>query len=207
MDQYKPAPRRTADQAKANANNKLSVAWQAMSKIELRTLTGMLFRQWRLILSVYGITMLLVLAILSQMSYRYTAEALMTIDERGSELIGQSDSLGSGVTFNNRVDTEVEILNSTSVALGVVDRLALWRDDEFGFKRLSLIAKLKNIVGLASQREKTPDAFRLKEFSGENQSELASLLQNSLRIERRGLTIQIPRQGRRNRQQSCRILS
>jgi capsular exopolysaccharide synthesis family protein len=188
MDQYKPEPRWPIDQTRANANNKLSVAWQAMSKIELRTLTGMLFRQWRLILSVYGITLLLVLALLSQTSYRYTAEALMTIDERGSELIGQSDSLGSGVTFNNRVDSEVEILSSSSVALGVVDRLALWRDDEFGFKRLSLTTKLKSLIGLKSPQENLPDALRLNEFPGEKQAGLAALLQRNLRIERRGLT-------------------
>jgi polysaccharide biosynthesis transport protein len=169
-------------------NTKLSSAWQAMSHLELRNLLGMLLRQWRLIASILGLILLLALAALSQLSYRYTAEALLTIDERESQLVGQSDSSASSGTLNNRVDSEVEILGSTSVALGVIDRLALWRDAEFGFSGLSRTDKLKALVGIDPPTNNLASIVRLTELPADQQATLVTKLQNAIRIERRGLT-------------------
>jgi uncharacterized protein involved in exopolysaccharide biosynthesis len=73
--------------------NRLSSALQAMSGLELRTLAGIIARQWQLILAVLLLTLLLAMGLLSQMRYRYTAEALLSIDERESQLVGQEDSV------------------------------------------------------------------------------------------------------------------
>lgn len=176
------------DDANDGQNTRLSSAWQAMSHLELRNLLGMLFRQWRLIISILALVLLLALAVLSQLSYRYTAEGLLTIDERESQLVGQSDALPSGGTLNNKVDSEVEILGSTSVALGVIDRLALWRDSEFGFAGLSRIDKLKSLVGIDPPTDNLSLVVRLSELPADQQATLVLQLQNALRIERRGLT-------------------
>jgi polysaccharide biosynthesis transport protein len=168
--------------------NRLSSALQAMSGLELRTIFGMIVRQWRLILAMLALVLLITMGILSQMSYRYTAEALLTIDQRESQLVGQEDAVSGGVTLNNRVDTEVEILGSSSVALGVVDRLALWRDEEFGFTGLSRLDKLKGVIGMKLPLREGPAAARLAELEPEEQSQLVKKLGLAVKISRRGLT-------------------
>jgi polysaccharide biosynthesis transport protein len=169
-------------------SNTLSTALQAVSGLELRTMAGIIARQWQLILAVLLLTLLLSLGLLSQMRYRYTAEALLSIDERESQLVGQDDGVTAGVTLNNRVDTEVEIIGSSSVALGVVDRLALWRDDEFGFTGLSRLDSLKGLVGLKVEENAGPTAARLGELPGDIQAQLVQKLGRSVKITRRGLT-------------------
>jgi succinoglycan biosynthesis transport protein ExoP len=168
--------------------NKLSSALQTMSGLELRTMFGMIVRQWRLILATLILVLLITLGIISQMSYRYTAEALLSIDQRESQLVGQEDVVTGGVTLNNRVDTEVEILGSTSVALGVVDRLALWRDPEFGFTGLSRLDSLKGVIGMKLPIREGPEATRLSELAPELQSQLVKKLGSAVKIARRGLT-------------------
>ena len=176
------------DDANEGQNTRLSSAWQAMSHLELRNLLGMLLRQWRLIVSILALVLLLALAVLSQLSYRYTAEGLLTIDDRESQLVGQSDSPVSNGTLNNKVDSEVEILGSTSVALGVIDRLALWRDAEFGFSGLTRTEKLKSLVGIDPPVNNMASIVRLSELPPEDQATLVTKLQNAVHIERRGLT-------------------
>jgi polysaccharide biosynthesis transport protein len=174
--------------ANEQQNTKLSSAWQAMSHLELRNLLGMLVRQWRLIASIFALVLLIALAILSQLSYRFTAEGLLTIDERESQLVGQTDSPPSSGTLNNRVDSEVEILGSTSVALGVIDNLALWRDPEFGFTGLSRFDKLKALLGAVVPDNNLNAIVRLSELPADQQATLVNKLQTAIRVERRGLT-------------------
>ncbi len=176
------------EDTKTQQETKLSSAWQAMSHLELRNLIGMILRQWRLIASILGLVLLLAIGVLSQLSYRYTAEALLTIDERESQLVGQADAITAGVTMNNRVDSEVEILGSTSVALGVIDRLALWRDTEFGFAGLTRLDKIKNLIGFKKEADDYKSVLRVTDLSPEMQSTLVNRLQSAVRIERRGLT-------------------
>ena len=169
-------------------SGRLSTAWQSLSQIELQALMGMLVRQWRLIASITGLLLILAAAILSLLSYRYTAETLLAVDERGSELVGQADPIGSGVTFNNRVDSEVEILNSSSVALGVIDNLALWRDPEFGIDGLSLSEKLKSLIGISPTQKIEHNYVRLSDIPGAQQTQLVDRLQAAIKIGRHGLT-------------------
>jgi polysaccharide biosynthesis transport protein len=168
--------------------NRLSSALQTMSGLELRTMFGMIVRQWRLILATLLLVMLITLGFISQMAYRYTAEALLTIDQRESQLVGQEDAVGGGITMNNRVDTEVEILGSSSVALGVVDRLALWRDPEFGFTGLSRLDRLKGVIGFKLPEPEGPTATRLEELAPKLQTQLVRKIGSAVKISRRGLT-------------------
>jgi polysaccharide biosynthesis transport protein len=168
--------------------NRLGTALQTMSGLELRTVLGMMMRQWRLILALVLISTLVAAGLLSQMRYRYTAEALMSIDQRESQLVGQDDSAMAGTTMNNRVDTEVEILGSSSVALGVIDRLALWRDPEFGFTAVSRLDSLKGLIGFKLNQPEAPEATRLSELAGDMQAQLVKKLGAAVKVTRRGLT-------------------
>ncbi len=168
--------------------SRLSSAMQTMSGLELRTVLGMLARQWRLILALVVVSTLLSAGVLSQMRYRFTAEALMSLDEREAQLAGQDDGSSVGATMNNRVDTEVEILGSSSVALGVIDRLALWRDPEFGFTSVSRLDSLKGMLGFKLAQADAPVATRLSELPGDLQSQLVKKLGTAVKVTRRGLT-------------------
>ncbi len=167
---------------------RLSTAMQTMSGLELHTVLGMWARQWRLILALVVITTLLTAGILSQIGYRYTAEALMSMDERVSQLVGQDDGTMVGATMNNRVDTEVEILGSSSVALGVIDRLALWRDAEFGLTGVSRLDSFKGMLGFKLEQPNAPEATRLSELLGDHQAQLVKILGKAVKVSRRGLT-------------------
>ena len=134
---------------------------------ELRLIVGMIARQWRLITSVVVLVLLLALGVLSQLQSRYTAEALLVIDERESQLVGSDDAMGAGINLNSRVDTEAQIIGSSSVALGVIDQLALWRDDEFGFASPSRFERLKAILGFKPDPKNIPKASRVSELSGD----------------------------------------
>lgn len=159
-----------------------------MSSVELRAVPGMLMRQWRLIFTVALLIVLVAAAVLSQIRNRYTAETLLNIDERGSQLLGQETAVAMGVTLNDQVDTEVEILGSTSVAMDVIDRLALWRDPEFGFNNISYLDSIKSLIGISVAAPTPPAASRLTEIPPDLQAQLVKKLQNSSKITRRGLT-------------------
>jgi polysaccharide biosynthesis transport protein len=168
---------------------KLDTAFQTIGSFDLANIIGIFLRQWKLAMAICAAILLLTSALLSQLSYRYTAEALVTIDERESQLAGQQDAIGVGVTLNNRVDTEVEIIASNSVMFDAVDRLALWRDPEFGLGTISYMQKLKGVVGIAAPTpENQVEATRLADLEPQLQTQLISKLSRAIKVQRRGLT-------------------
>src|SRR5215213_6021809 len=91
------------------------------SGVELRQLIESLFRQHRLILSITGLIVAAAILFLVLVQERYTASAILVIDESQSQLLGVEAALSTGATLINRVDTEVEILNSPSVFLRTIE--------------------------------------------------------------------------------------
>lgn len=175
--------------------NRLSNTLNSISNLKLRTMFGMILRQLRLILTVVLLIMLAAVGLLSQLHNRYTTEALLSIDESTSQLLGQENAMAGGATLSNQVDTEVEVLGSTSVALGVIDRLALWRDPEFGFTGVSWLTSLQNLIGISVLPVKVPVAIRLSELPVDLQAQLVKKLSASVKVTRRGLTSIISVQG------------
>src|SRR5215216_1382634 len=100
--------------------------------LELRQLVGTFTRQHKIIVFITMLVLGGALLTLSILPERYAASAMLVIDESESHLLGVEAVLSAGATLNNRVDTEVEVLRSPSVALRVIDELKLWEDDEFG---------------------------------------------------------------------------
>src|SRR5215217_7049362 len=100
--------------------------------LELRQLIGTFTRQHKIIVLITALIIGGTLLALSVIPERYTASAMIVIDESESQLLGVEAVLSAGATLNNRVDTEAEVLKSPSVALRVIDKLRLWGDEEFG---------------------------------------------------------------------------
>src|SRR5215210_1286562 len=88
--------------------------------LELRQLIGTFIRQYKVIIFITAIIIGGTLLTLSVVPERYAASAMVVIDESESQLLGVEAVLSAGATLNNRVDTEVEILRSPSVALGAI---------------------------------------------------------------------------------------
>src|SRR5215210_6407711 len=115
-----------------NSGDLRSVATSALPHLDLHQWLGILGRQYKIFLAVLLMIVGIVSIILSQLDYRYTSTALLVIDESEAQLVGVNPGLSADSSLNNRLDTEVEILRSSSVILGAIERLKTWNDSEFG---------------------------------------------------------------------------
>ncbi len=91
---------------------------------------GAVGRHLRLVAAVsLGIALLTIVIVLS-LGERYTATALLVVDQRDLRLLGLETPAPAGASPN--VDSEVEIMKSTGVARDVAARLNLANDPRFG---------------------------------------------------------------------------
>jgi polysaccharide biosynthesis transport protein len=155
--------------------------------MELRQFIGVFSRQYKAILSTLAVVIGLAVLALSLLDDRYTASAMLVVDESESKMVGIDALLSAGATLNNPVDTEVEILKSSSVALGTIEKLHLWDDDEFGLDG-SLWGKLSSIVSKPSDRKTVETTPSIMQLADDQRAELVESLIDSLKISRRGLT-------------------
>jgi capsular exopolysaccharide synthesis family protein len=146
--------------------------------IELRQFIGILSRQFKLLLGILLLVVFIAVAILTQLERRFTADALLVIDERESQLVGLDETAAVGATLNDRVNTEAEILKSSSVTLSVINRLNLWNDEEFGGR--SLLQKLLAVAGLNFDASKGLEQV--------TPAELVDNLRKRIKVTRLGLT-------------------
>ncbi len=179
----------TRDPLQAHQSSRqLRTGMPNLPNLELVAIIGILGRQWLLIVVIFILTILAALGLLSQLRAYYTAEALLVIDDNQTQLIGVGDTLGIGTGLNHQVDTEVEIINSSSVALGVIDRLALWRDDEFGFDSRSLLQDWLSLAGWRQEPREIPAASRVSDLVGDQQAQLVIKLDKAVTVFRHRTT-------------------
>lgn len=118
--------------------------------IDLRALLGTLRRQGRLVLAVLGAFLALALIYLAMVQPSYRATALVLVDPAQKNLLEPAAEVPGGAGYGDaRVASEVEILRSDAVALGVVRTQALLADPEFG-PALSLWQRLRAASGLGT---------------------------------------------------------
>jgi uncharacterized protein involved in exopolysaccharide biosynthesis len=108
---------------------------------------------------------------------QYTANALILVDESESQLVG--------IASTSSVDTEVEILYSSSVTLGAIQKLGLWNDPEFGIET----GILSRLARLLSQKTRIPASINsLNQLPSGAKSKLVKNVSDNVRIFQRGLT-------------------
>lgn len=118
--------------------------------IDLRALLGTLRRQGRLVLAVLGAFLALALIYLAMVQPSFRATALVLVDPAQKNLLEPASDVPGGAGYGEaRVASEVEILRSEAVALGVVRAQALLADPEFG-PALSLWQRLRAASGLGT---------------------------------------------------------
>ncbi len=147
--------------------------------IDIRSLLAMLKRQLRLII----ITVFLFVGIagiyLSTSTPLYRSTALIYVDPSNKNLLDPTLSTPRSASSDNaRVESEVEIIRSNTVALDVVQKASLITDTEFG-PQLSSIDKLKIWVGMESDTQ-IDGARTLRS--------VVNRLRESTSVSRRGLT-------------------
>ncbi|MEM6638048.1 MAG: Wzz/FepE/Etk N-terminal domain-containing protein [Pseudomonadota bacterium] len=118
------------------------------NEIDFRAVVGVLRRQARLI----GLTVFLVMgaALIFAISAKplYRAEALILVDPTERNLLNPAPETSvSSSHLNARVESEVEILRSPTIALAVVEEAGLITDPEFG-PSLSVLDQLLQAVGI-----------------------------------------------------------
>lgn len=156
--------------------------------LELRILIGTLLRHSMLVLLTATLIMLVIVGIISQLDTRYTATALIVVDESEARLVGLDDTPEQASNLNNRIETEAEVLGSSAVLLSAAQRLRLWRDDEFGIAPGTL-EKLRNLIASTPVNTLAYDEVTdISQLPAEIRARLVTTLDESLRIRRRGLT-------------------
>jgi capsular exopolysaccharide synthesis family protein len=152
--------------------------------MELRQLIDTLLRQRKLILSILVLVIGCTFLFLNFVQERYTANAILVVDESASRLLGIEAVLSAGATLINRVDTEVEILKSPSVAIRTIEKLRLWSDDEIGL----VPSPSKGVASLLAKKSQPISATAIKQLTQNQLAKVVANLTKSLKISRQGFT-------------------
>lgn len=147
--------------------------------IDLRHIFAILRRQLRLIMLTIVIVLALAFVFVTQTTPQYTATALIRVDPQETNLLnpGVNSNLNSSVE-STRIETEVEILKSTSLALQTIQAASLETSEEFG-PSVGLIDQFRAAMGMDLPPPPSGHDLLnavLKQFN------------NSLTVRRRGLT-------------------
>ena len=156
------------------------------NQIDVRAVLGVIRRRkWTIITAFLFIVTLTLLAI-SQLHQKFTAEALLVVDRRDSQLVG-FDNASQGFGAATAIDTEVEIARSSNVLRSAAGTLGLGlgpNEQKPGGPTSWL-----QLLGLgATTEEPILAATQFAELPEKTQAALIDSLSRSLQINRRGLT-------------------
>ncbi len=156
------------------------------TEIDLRSILGVLRRQFRLI----AVTVVAFLAIagvaLFALTPIYSATALVLFDPSNKNLLDPDMQTGSAASDNARIDSEVELMRSDNLLLQVIADEKLTSDPEFG-PTIGVRNQLLSFLRLAPPTE----------ISGEEAlNQTLGKLRNAVSVQRRGLTYLIAVQAR-----------
>jgi len=152
---------------------------EEQSPFDLRDIFGVLRRRARLIVVTLLVVLSVTFVFLTRATPLYTATALVKIDPQVTNLLdpNQVGTSNASVEFT-RLETEVEILNSSDLALQTIRSLDLQQTKEFG-PSISLMDQFKSALGF--ELPEPPSGVDLMNST-------LRAFQNSLSARRRGLT-------------------
>lgn len=147
--------------------------------IELKDVISVLRREIKLVAVTLAVVLAVAFVYLTRVTPLYTAAALIRIDPQETNLLNPTQVSASNASVEStRIETEVEVLKSDSLAIQTIQLLDLQSTPEFG-PALSIIEKFKAAIGFEpssapSNAELTTDSLRA--------------FKESLSVRRRGLT-------------------
>lgn len=115
---------------------------------------------WPRMLAGAGISTALAFAIVNQMPRTYTATAAIIYDPSSAPAFytPQSRWLESSVEMSTRIESQVEVIKSVSVANAVIAKLGLARDPELTAPRSTVAQLLNSVIPAADSSENSADA-------------------------------------------------
>jgi len=145
--------------------------------LDLRSLLGLLRRQIKLIIATILVVNGIAALIIFQLTPIYTATALVMVDPRQKDILDPDGQVSLLPNDSGRVESEVGILRSPTVMVGVVRDLGLTKDPQF-VPQPGWQSRLKEIIGV---RESQPTAEAIA-------NTVLANLRNAISISRQGLT-------------------
>ena len=158
--------------------------------IDLKEIIAILKRQRRLIVVTLAVVLGLAFAYLLTATPIYRATTLVQVDAQGTNLLDPSaDNPQQSAILNSRLDSEVEIMRSSSTALAVVQAGDLIQAPDFG-PQIGWTEKLGITLGI----DLSGDAIRKRLGLGPKSAQSADDLVNATILKLQG-AVQIQRQG------------
>lgn len=147
--------------------------------LDLRHAIAILRRQARLILLTVVVVLALAFIYVTQTTPRFTATALIRVDPQETNLLNPSVASPSNASVEStRIETEVEILKSSSLALQTIKAAELEASAQFG-PSLALVDKFRAALGMDLPPPPTGRALV---------NDVLGKFRDSLAVRRRGLT-------------------
>ncbi|MBO9125311.1 MULTISPECIES: Wzz/FepE/Etk N-terminal domain-containing protein [unclassified Rhizobium] len=143
---------------------------------DLRMISGLLRRQIWVVLATAAAILSLIAIVLTVLTPRYTAQALVVVDTSAKNLLAPDSAAIASASDNARVEGEVRIAQSDAVLLDVVREGKLADDPEFAPRSGYLTGILVRFGGASSHT--TDDAER----------ETLASFKEAVRVRREGLT-------------------
>ncbi|WP_332305558.1 polysaccharide biosynthesis tyrosine autokinase [Rhizobium sp. GR12] len=114
--------------------------------IDIETALATIRRQWRIVLAAIAVAGAIGLTYTVTAVPIYSAKATLLIDRNNSQIVEQLSAIGGVVEDEASILSQVEVLQSETIGLAVVDSLNLVENQEFGAKRASLLSSIFDTV-------------------------------------------------------------
>lgn len=100
--------------------------------LDFRRIIDFLLRRWRLVAATAAVVTALTILVLMALTPRYTSTAQILLDLKSEKSSGIDAIIADAVTDNSLIDSQISILESSSLLGRVVDSQNLVNDPEFG---------------------------------------------------------------------------
>ncbi|WCJ65443.1 MULTISPECIES: polysaccharide biosynthesis tyrosine autokinase [Agrobacterium] len=158
--------------------------------IDIDAALAIIRRQWRVVLAAIAVAGAIGLAFAATAVPIYSATATLLIDRNNSQIVEQLSTIGGVVEDEASILSQVEVLQSETIGLAVVDSLKLTENQEFRATRASLLSSIfgtiRSLVNVSQWFSPTKKEAVIDD--GTLKRSLSDRLLNDLSVKRIGRT-------------------
>lgn len=114
--------------------------------IDIEAVLAAIRRQWRIVLATIAIAGTIGLAYAATAVPIYSASATLLIDRNNSQVVEQLSTIGGVIEDEASILSQVEVIQSETIGLAVVDSLNLTENQEFRATRASLLSSMLGTI-------------------------------------------------------------
>ncbi len=158
--------------------------------IDIDAALAIIRRQWRIVLAAIAVAGAIGLAFAATAVPVYSATATLLIDRNNSQIVEQLSTIGGVIEDEASILSQVEVLQSETIGLAVVDSLKLTENQEFRATRASLLSSIfgtiRSLVNVSQWFSPAKKEFVIDD--GTLKRSLSDQLLNGLSVKRIGRT-------------------